>query len=74
MHNKVQHMDAQDAPVSVDAKRSSCPVKSDIEAKIEYQEIVGEAKPGTYQPIRFTRVKYKASPETHIDIRRFQRG
>ena len=49
-------------------------VKSEIEAKIEYQEIIGEAKPGDYQPIRFTRIKYKASPETHIDIRQFQRG
>lgn len=50
------------------------PVKNEIEAKIEYQEIIGEAKPGSYQPIRFTRVKYKASHETHIDIRQFQRG
>ncbi|OHA80709.1 MAG: TIGR02391 family protein [Candidatus Yonathbacteria bacterium RIFCSPLOWO2_01_FULL_43_20] len=49
-------------------------MKSEIEAKIEYQEVIGEANPGGYQPIRFTRVKYKASPETHIDIRQFQRG
>jgi len=49
-------------------------MKSEIQAKIEYQEVVGEANPGEYQPIRFTRVKYKASPETHIDIRQFQRG
>jgi len=49
-------------------------MKSEIEAKIEYQEIVGEANPGGYQPIRFKRVKYKASPEAHIDIRQFQRG
>ena len=48
--------------------------RNEIEAKIEYQEIIGEANPGGYQPIRFTRVKYKASPNTHIDIRRFQRG
>jgi uncharacterized protein (TIGR02391 family) len=47
--------------------------KVEIEAKIEYQEIIGEANSG-YQPIRFTRIKYKASPETHIDIRKFQRG
>lgn len=47
--------------------------KTEIEAKIEYQEIIGEANSG-YQPIRFTRIKYKASPETHIDIRKFQRG
>lgn len=48
--------------------------KSEIEAKIEFQETIGEANPGGYQPIRFTRVKYKASPTAHIDIRRFQRG
>lgn len=48
--------------------------KSEIEAKIEYQEIIGEAKEDDYQPIRFTRVKYKASPFPHIDIRKFQRG
>jgi len=48
--------------------------KPEIEAKIEYQEIIGEAKPGDYQPIRFTRIKYKASQTTHIDIRKFQRG
>ena len=49
-------------------------MKSEIEAKIEYQELIGEANPGGYRPIRFTRVKYKASPETHIDIRQYQRG
>ena len=49
-------------------------MKSEIEAKIEYQVVIGEANPGGYQPIRFTRVKYKASPEAHIDIRQFQRG
>ena len=49
-------------------------MKSEIEAKIEYQHVIGEANPGGYQPIRFTRIKYKASPETHIDIRQFQRG
>lgn len=48
--------------------------KVEIEAKIEYQKAIGEANPGAYQPIRFTRVKYKASPTAHIDIRRFQRG
>ncbi len=48
--------------------------KREIEAKIEYQEVLGEANSGGYQPIRFTRVKYKASPDTHIDIRKFQRG
>ena len=49
-------------------------MKSDIEAKIEYQRIIGEANPGGYQPVRFTRIKYKASPDTHVDIRQFQRG
>ena len=49
-------------------------MKNEIEAKIEYQEVIGEANPGGYQPIRFTRVKYKASPTAHIDIRQFQRG
>ncbi|TXR51410.1 TIGR02391 family protein [Reinekea thalattae] len=48
--------------------------KAEIEAKIEYQQEIGEANPGGYQPVRFTRVKYKASPTAHIDIRRFQRG
>ena len=42
--------------------------------KIEYREIIAEAKSGSYQPIRFTRVKYKDSPRTLIDIRVFQRG
>jgi uncharacterized protein (TIGR02391 family) len=49
-------------------------MKSEIQAKIEYQEVIGEASPGGYQPVRFSRVKYKASPEAHIDIRRYQRG
>ncbi|HUJ10691.1 MAG TPA: TIGR02391 family protein [Verrucomicrobiae bacterium] len=49
-------------------------MKSEIEAKIEYRQLVGEVNPGGYRPVRFTRVKYKASPETHMDIRQFQRG
>lgn len=49
-------------------------MKNDVEAKIEYQKIIGEVDPGGYKPIRFTRVKYKASPTAHIDIRQFQRG
>lgn len=48
--------------------------KVEIEAKIEYQKEIGEANRGGYQPIRFTRVKYKASSNSHIDIRRYQRG
>ena len=49
-------------------------MKSEIVAKIEYQEIIGEANPSGYQPVRFTKIKYKASPTAHIDIRQFQRG
>ncbi len=49
-------------------------MKSEIEAKIEYHEVIGEANPGGYRPIRFSRIKYKASPDTHIDIRQYQRG
>lgn len=48
-------------------------MKAGIEAKIEYKEVIGETR-NDYRPIRFTRVKYKASPEPHIDIRVFQRG
>ena len=48
--------------------------KTEIEAKIEFQEEIGEANPGGYQPVKFSRVKYKASPTAHIDIRRYQRG
>lgn len=48
--------------------------KSEIEAKIEYQTIIGEANRGGFQPVRFTRVKYKKSDELHIDIRKFQRA
>jgi hypothetical protein len=48
--------------------------KSEIEAKIEYQVVIGEANPGGYRPVRISRVKYKASSDTHIDIRQYQRG
>src|SRR5262245_35769720 len=47
---------------------------TEIEAKIEYREVIGEVNQGGYRPVRFTRVKYKASPETHMDIRQYQRG
>ena len=36
-------------------------MNNEVEAKIEYQEVIGEANPGAYRPIRFTRIKYKAS-------------
>lgn len=48
--------------------------KSGIEAKIEYQHVIAEANAGGYRPIRFSRVKYKASPDPLIDIRQYQRG
>jgi len=48
--------------------------KLEVEAKIEYQTIIGDVNEGGYQPIRFTRIKYKASNNTHIDIRKFQRA
>ena len=48
--------------------------KAEIEAKIEYQNIIGEVNKDGYQPIRFSRIKYKVTDETHIDIRRFQRA
>ena len=48
--------------------------KAEIEAKIEYQKVIGDVNKGGYQPIRFTRIKYKAAQNTHIDIRKFQRA
>jgi hypothetical protein len=45
-----------------------------IEEKIERQEIIGEAKAGSFHPIRFTRVKYKRGNASYIDIRMYQRG
>jgi len=60
--------------IQVMAEKGRTSRRSETEAKIEYQETIAEANPGGYQPVRFTRVKYKACPETHIDIRRFQRG
>lgn len=49
-------------------------MNKEVEALIEYQKVIAEANPGGYQPIRFTKIKYKKSPFTHIDIRMFQRG
>lgn len=48
--------------------------KAEVEAKIEYQTLIGEVDKGGYQPIRFTRVKYKLANSTHIDIRKYQRA
>ena len=48
--------------------------KLEVEAKIEFQRIIGEIDRGAYHPIRFSRIKYKACDQTHIDIRMFQRG
>ena len=42
---------------------------------IDKNEVIGKAHPEGYQPVRFTRIKYKDSPPTtHINIRQFQRG
>jgi uncharacterized protein (TIGR02391 family) len=49
-------------------------MKPEIEAKIERQQIVAEANPGGYKPVRLTKIKYKACPYYHIDLRQFQRG
>jgi len=43
------------------------------ENNIEYKEILGEVGKTEYQPIRFTRIKYKDNPLVFIDIRRFNR-
>lgn len=45
-----------------------------IEEKIEYQQIIGEAKTGSFHPVRFSRVKYKNNDTKFIDIRVYQRG
>ena len=49
-------------------------MNKEVEAKIEKQTLIGEANPGGYQPVRFSRIKYKECPDTHIDIRQYQRG
>jgi uncharacterized protein (TIGR02391 family) len=49
-------------------------VNSEVEAKIQSSKVLGEIDGSSYRSIRITRIKYKASPETHIDIRQFQRG
>lgn len=49
-------------------------VKPPLEPKIEYQEQIAEANPGSYQSIRFSKVKYKNNPDLFIDIRLYQRG
>jgi uncharacterized protein (TIGR02391 family) len=49
-------------------------MNNEIEAKIEYRQEIGEVNPGSYRPVRFARIKYKASSESHIDIRQYQRG
>ena len=48
--------------------------KPEIEAKIESQNVIGDANPGSFQPIRFSRIKYKACDYSHIDIRKYQRA
>ena len=49
-------------------------MNKEVEAKIESQNVIGEANSGSYRPVRFSRIKYKACPDTHIDIRQYQRG
>jgi uncharacterized protein (TIGR02391 family) len=49
-------------------------VKPKVEPKIEFQEQIAEANSGSYQSIRFSKVKYKNNPELFIDIRTYQRG
>lgn len=56
------------------AKKAAKSNKAEVEAKIEYQTIIGEVGKGGYQPIRFTRIKYKLANSTHIDIRKYQRA
>jgi len=48
--------------------------KRQTQNEVEYQEIIAEAKEGSYHPIRFSRVKYRDNPHTLVDIRIFQRG
>lgn len=48
--------------------------KAEVKAKIEYQTVIGEVDKGGYQPVRFTRIKYKLANTTHIDIRKYQRA
>jgi uncharacterized protein (TIGR02391 family) len=49
-------------------------MKSEIEAKIEFQNTIGEANKGGFQPVRFSRIKYKSCGNAHIDIRQYQRA
>jgi len=49
-------------------------MNKEVESKIEKQTLIGEANPGGYQPVRFSRIKYKECPDTHIDIRQYQRA
>lgn len=41
--------------------------KPEVEAKIEFQKVIGEVNPGSYQTVRFSRVKYKQA-QKHILI------
>ena len=47
--------------------------KLEIEAKIEWKRKLAEIG-SDYQPIRFSRIKYKSNDQVFLDIRRFQRG
>jgi uncharacterized protein (TIGR02391 family) len=48
--------------------------KPKVGLKIEFQENFAEVNSGSYQPIRFSKVKYKNNPDLFIDIRAYQRG
>ena len=44
-------------------------MSKDVEALIENEEVIAEANRGGYQPIRFTKIKYKKCQYAHIDKR-----
>lgn len=48
--------------------------KPKVQPKIEFQEEIAEVNSGSYQPVRFSKVKYKNNPDLFIDIRTYQRG
>lgn len=54
--------------------KTTTEAKPKVEPKIEFQEQISEANSGSYQPIRFSKVKYKNNSDLFIDIRTYQRG
>ncbi len=55
-------------------KKTRTSSKPKVKPEIEFQEPIAEANAGAYQPVRFSRVKYKDNPLVFIDVRVFQRG